>query len=319
MLRWFDREGKYVQGAGRTGGGPGEFQGLEGGAGSIYAVWPVGPDSVATWEHAPRRMQVFDAQGHYARTVTLVLPSDPLTRSYPQIVGSLGEGGFIAFLAPHNEPRNTAGTWRDTMPYAWWSKDGAYAGSFARLPGFEYFTSEFMGRRGLGRPPFSRPPAAWTDNNRLYYGSADRFEIAVYEPPGALRMLIRRDAPRRPLTDAAIAAHKEERMREAPQDPALRRAWETSLEDSPHPDSLPAYRRIRVDRVGALWVQAYDMPGEQHVTWYVFDRAGRWLSSVIVPRAWQIQDIGKDYVLVLVTNEMDVEVVQMYGLNRGAY
>lgn len=108
-------------------------------------------------------------------------------------------------------------------------------------------------------------------------------------------------------------------MREAPQDPALRRAWETSLEDSPHPDSLPAYRRIRVDRVGALWVQAYDMPGEQHVTWYVFDRAGRWLSSVIVPRAWQIQDIGKDYVLVLVTNEMDVEVVQMYGLNRGAY
>jgi hypothetical protein len=54
------------------------------------------------------------------------------------------------------------------------------------------------------------------------------------------------------------------------------------------------------------------------VTWYVFDRAGRWLSSVTVPRAWQIQDIGKDYVLVLVTNEMDVEVVQMYGLNRGA-
>ncbi|MGH7467631.1 MAG: hypothetical protein ACRENP_06545 [Longimicrobiales bacterium] len=61
LLRWFDREGKFVQGAGRTGGGPGEFQGLEGG-GRVWALWPLGPDSIATWEHSPRRMQVFDAK-----------------------------------------------------------------------------------------------------------------------------------------------------------------------------------------------------------------------------------------------------------------
>ncbi|MGH7467632.1 MAG: hypothetical protein ACRENP_06550 [Longimicrobiales bacterium] len=130
-------------------------------------------------------------------------------------------------------------------------------------------------------------------------------------------MLIRRVVPRRPVTDANIAAYIEERMAEAPNDPAQRGGWETSLRDSPYPDSLPAYRRIRVDRTGALWVQDYDMPGEANVSWHVFDRAGRWLSSVTVPRAWQIQDIGHDYMLVLLTNELDVEVVRKYGLTRG--
>ena len=97
-----------------------------------------------------------------------------------------------------------------------------------------------------------------------------------------------------------------------------RRTWETSLKAAPYPDSLPAYRRRRVDRTGALWAQDYDMPGEENVTWQVFDRVGRWLSVVTIPRALQIQDIGRDYLLVLARNEDDVEVVRTYGLRRGA-
>jgi len=318
MLRWFDRQGKYVQGTGRTGGGPGEFQSLEGGAGQIYAVWPVGPDSIATWEHSERRMQVFDAHARYIRAVTLELPAQGQALTYPGLVSGMSNEGFMAFHAPHCESVAASGTWRDTTTYTWWSKEGKYTGNSVRLPSFEVFNTEFRGRRMAGRPPFARPPAAWNDSNRLYYGSADRFEIAIYELPGALKLLIRRDAPRRAVTDAIIASYIAERMQEAPQDPAMRREWENSLRQSPYPDSLPAYRRIRVDRAGALWVQDYDVPAEQDVAWHVFDRAGRMLSSVTLPRAWQIQDIGRDYVLVLARNELDVQVVRMYGLRREA-
>jgi hypothetical protein len=318
MLRWFDRDGRFLHGTGRTGGGPGEFQGLEGGTGNIWALWPVGPDSVATWEHPPRRMQVFGPDGEFVRSVILTLPNDLTPGAYPSIVGRLGDDGFVAFLSIFEEPRNTSSTWRDTLTYARWLDDGSFADTVARLPGFEAFTSEFMGRRTRGRPPFAKPPAAWTDGSRFYYGSADRFEVSVYDTSGALQTLIRRDAPRRSLGDAVIASYVEERMRDAPPDPEVRRAWETSLTSSPYPDSLPAYRRIRVDRVGALWVQDYDLPTEQDVAWTVFDPTGRWIATLKVPRAWQIQDIGADYVLVLARNELDVEIVQLYGLNRGA-
>jgi hypothetical protein len=318
LLRWFDRAGKHVTSTGRTGGGPGEFESLEGGSGNIYALWPLGADSVATWEHSPRRMQVFDAQGRFVRSVTLEAPSQTKLPSYPQLVGRHGRHNLIAFHSPHRESVKPTGVWRDTMAYTWWSEEGKYTGTSIRLPGFSYFMSEFRGRKYPGRPPLALVPAAWADSGRLYYGAGDRFEIAVYEASGSLSRLIRKISPRRAVNDAAIASYIEEQMKGAPNDPALRHQWEASLRQAPFPDSLPAYRRLRVDRTGALWVQDYDMPGEQNATWQVFDRAGHWLSTVTVPRAWQIQDIGADYLLVVARNDMDVEMVRMYGLRRGA-
>jgi hypothetical protein len=63
-------------------------------------------------------------------------------------------------------------------------------------------------------------------------------------------------------------------------------------------------------------VQEYDMPREQDVTWHVFGARGAWEAVVRVPKRWQIQDIGNDYILVVTTNELDVEVVQLFELTR---
>jgi len=85
MLRWYSPDGEFLIGAGRPGGGPGEFGDGEGAW--IYAVWPLEGDSVATWEHGPRRMQVFDPEGRYARYLVIDLPPDMPVGTIPRWQG----------------------------------------------------------------------------------------------------------------------------------------------------------------------------------------------------------------------------------------
>jgi hypothetical protein len=152
---------------------------------------------------------------------------------------------------------------------------------------------------------------------RFYYGSGDRYEIGAYDSVGALRMLIRRPMPDPPVTAESIESYKSEPMARAPDDAAARRLWEEIIEDAPYPESFPAYRRMQIDRVGLLWVQEYDPPRANTVTWSVFDREGQWVSEVTIPQAWQVMEIGADYLLVLVHDDLDIERVQRHALVRG--
>jgi hypothetical protein len=68
---------------------------------------------------------------------------------------------------------------------------------------------------------------------------------------------------------------------------------------------------------GDSWVLEYELPSEEDVTWHVSDPRGKWQSVTRVPKNWKIPQIGRDYILVITTNDMDVEVVQLFELNRG--
>jgi hypothetical protein len=170
--------------------------------------------------------------------------------------------------------------------------------------------------RTTGRPPFAKAPSAWASEDRFYYGSGDRYEIAVYDSLATLIMLIRRPIPNRAVTPEHVETYKSDTMAGAPDDPAARRSWQEQIDAAPYPDSFPAYRRIRADRLGMLWVQEYDLPGADSVTWSVFDREGRWSSDVTIPRDWQVLDIGADFLLVLLRDDLDVERVERHTLVR---
>jgi hypothetical protein len=318
MIRWYDGAGNYLFGAGRPGGGPGEFGSGEGAW--INTLWDIGGDSVATWEHPARRMQVFDGGGKFTRAVVLDLPPEMPVGAYPQMIGPL-RNGFVTFLIPPSQPGIVGEITRDALTYMRYQRGGAYAGEIVRAPGFTTFTRmlELPDGREIkadGRPPFSEQPVAWPSGDFLIYGSNQRYELAVYDTTGALFMLIRRSGPRQALTAEMIEAYKVDAMSRAPDDPATRRRWENDLNTAPYPDSLPAYRRIRVDQTGTLWVNAYGMPGADSTTWSVFDADGRWLSDIVLPEAWQILDVGQDYILALTRDELDIERVQKHRLHR---
>jgi hypothetical protein len=314
MVRWYSANGGFLYGTGRPGGGPGEFGGGENAW--IARLWPLPADSVATWEHSARRMQVFDPAGRYARSVTLELPPRMHQLAYPHIVGRW-RTGFVAFLS---SPFQTGTLWevtRDTFAYLRYDSSGRYLDVLARLPGWTMVTVEdrVRGRtmRSMGRLPFATNAVTWVHGDRFYYGPADRFEIVVFDSAGKLHQLIRRREGQRLLSAQVIAAYKANRLATMPPGPARGQA-ERTFEQMPFPDSLPAYRRIMVDREGALWVQEYDLPGAASVTWSVFDRAGIWLTNVEIPQTLEVRDIGRDYILVQVRDELDIEHIRRYAL-----
>ena len=86
-------------------------------------------------------------------------------------------------------------------------------------------------------------------------------------------------------------------------------------------DSYPAFEEIVTDLAGYLWVREYrmfDMFGEGDVVWTVFDPEGRIEGLVETPVGLEVFEIGEDYVLGVVEDELGVEYVQLWALDRAA-
>jgi hypothetical protein len=90
-----------------------------------------------------------------------------------------------------------------------------------------------------------------------------------------------------------------------------------SLQEMPHPETLPAYGGLLEDRSGNLWVAEWAMAPRLPSHWTVFDNAGHWLGDVTMPQGFFPWDIGKDWVLGTERDELDVEYVVLYPLRKG--
>ncbi len=91
------------------------------------------------------------------------------------------------------------------------------------------------------------------------------------------------------------------------------RSW-ASLK--PAPETRPAFDRFVADRLGYLWVAPYRPAADQPVPWLVVDVANGVLGTVELPEGLRPTDIGEDYVLGVIRDDLDVEQVRMYPLHR---
>jgi hypothetical protein len=71
-----------------------------------------------------------------------------------------------------------------------------------------------------------------------------------------------------------------------------------------------------VDRAGALWVREYAPSEEGPVRWTVFDAEGRQLGTLALPPRFRLTDAGPNYLVGIAKDDMDVEQVQVYRLDR---
>ena len=88
---------------------------------------------------------------------------------------------------------------------------------------------------------------------------------------------------------------------------------------------LPVLRSIHIDTTGHLWLQPYFVAGAEPPPFEVHAPDGSWLGSVSVPPGLQrafvqyqapYMEIGEDYILGVWTDELDVQYVRMYRINR---
>ncbi len=88
---------------------------------------------------------------------------------------------------------------------------------------------------------------------------------------------------------------------------------------------LPVLRSVHVDAAGNLWVAPYHIAGAEPPPFEVHAPDGTWLGSAALPPGLQrgfvqyqapYMEIGDDYVLGVWTDELDVQYVRVYRLNR---
>jgi hypothetical protein len=80
--------------------------------------------------------------------------------------------------------------------------------------------------------------------------------------------------------------------------------------------TLPGFIDLHYDSEGFIWAGAYVAPWETGASALVFSDSGDLLGSVVLPERFKVHEIGDDYVLGVWQDELDVEFIRMYGLQR---
>ena len=313
-LRWFDASGRFLRTAGRGGGGPGEFQTLDG-------VLPYRGDSVAAWDARQKRLSVFTARGEFARAVTVAGAGGVS----PGLRGVFSDGSFVlepsasvqAFL------QMSPGERRDSVAYVRVSPEGVLADTLAVQADREIVASRQGGVILQQTVLFGRDSYFTAGQGRAYAGQSDAFRINAVDSRGTPLLSIRLlTPPRRPSRDdlerARAAAQADRRERNA----QIARIIGAQTADAgagelPSRPTVPAFDHMLVDSRGYLWVREFVVDRAAPSRWLVFESDGRWLGTVEVPGGLLVSQIGPDWILGRTKDELDVEYVRLYRLSRG--
>jgi hypothetical protein len=79
---------------------------------------------------------------------------------------------------------------------------------------------------------------------------------------------------------------------------------------------MPFYEAALLDDEGNLWVDEFQPPPSALPTWTVFDADGRMLGAVSMPDRFRPMQIGADFVLGVWSDDLDVQHVRMYRLEK---
>ncbi|HEX7051634.1 MAG TPA: hypothetical protein VF188_15625 [Longimicrobiales bacterium] len=307
-VRWFDGAGGYLAGAGREGGGPGEFRRLS-------WIGRVAGDSVYAWDSSLRRLSVFHA-GRFIRDVRGHLPEE---RAYPTARGVLRDGSLLVTPGAVYVPEERLGVQRPPMPLWILSRAGEPLVTLGPFPGAS------VNLRAAATPgawirtpvPFGAATLVAAAGDRIAVGDNAAYEVRFYASTGELIARIRRtDATPRTVRPEDLAAELERRLSGVPPVEEIREGIRASFRETPAPETLPYYQALVADGEGNLWVRRYAAPAEPAAVWDVFGPDGRWLGPVSTPDGFEVTDIGADYVLGIWKDELDVEHVRMYHLTK---
>ncbi len=307
-LRVFNTDGSHAGTSGGRGEGPGEFTSF---SPTAVALWP--GDSIAAPNPWGTRLSLFDTDGNHGRDV-------PLDASLLNVVDLLPGGKIFTSGSGgrHRVMTGPSGLVRSRADWAVLGSDGTLHASLGIFPGSEYWP--VFGEDGTiagGRPhPFGRGTlgAVWGD--LVAIGVQDSYEIKAFAADGTLVRIVRRDGDLEQPTRADQDAYFARLYADFPDDVRIRGL--DAVKGMPLVDAYPAFAEIRSDRAGYLWVREYRVSGAGDGGWAVFDPEGRILGLVETPAGLEVFEIGEDYLLGRVTDDLGVESVQLWSLSRGA-
>lgn len=318
-VRAFGPDGRVLWAQGTEGDGPGAYRGA-------YQLAEVRGDSLVVWDARLFRFSVLSADGEFARAVSVE------SRGAGQMPGAAGPGALLLSRA-RSEPNP------DGIPDRLYAQRLSIAGQAVDLDGAElarwgpwvtstrYFLSwaldEAPWEASVDILPSSRDgrPGLW-----LADAGAPVPELRLLRMGDAVERIVRwevertvteadRDAYRRDYRDWIAGLDDRER----------RRSHEALLDQLPWPERFPAYDRVMTDDVGRLWVAEYlrdeRVEEDDLQRWTIFSADGRrvlgWFAA---DRRWPVRTvkwIGAERVLVVERDDLDVERLRVYRIEKG--
>jgi hypothetical protein len=196
----------------------------------------------------------------------------------------------------------------------------------ARYPGTERFAADVGPRPAFGGGMVSGPRAltALLGASASLAGGGDPFvavagdqaqaALDVFGEDGALQRRIRWIAPPRRVSaeDVRLLHEQYGRGRPGGDEAALQR----ELAAMPTLGTTPVFDRILVDRTSGVWVRRYPLPTDEFQGWWVFDPVGQLVELVRIPANLEVLEIGAEYVLGLARDDLDVERIELWPLER---
>jgi len=311
-VRIYDDGGQFLMSHGRKGEGPGEFE-----APALAGV--VGPDTLVIVDTQLRRISLVQAGVGFLRSARM--EDEVGGGAYPQGVFSnetvLLGGGF--HWSSDSGVELTDGYTRQATSYQSSTLEGALAADFGMFPGSEFFMKVRQSGGAVSMSarliPFGKYAMAAVAPDRMYFGSGDSWEIQGYGVDGQLNRLLRLDRDLLPVTGNLVAAHLREHEAEAV-DEAQAREIRQGIEEMPLPDFLPAFAGLHTDKDEYLWVERSRGPGDPIPVFDIFNPGGALVGLASLPADLSVLEIGKDYLVGLFRDELEVEYLRLYPLQR---
>lgn len=310
-LRLYDSGGKHIRSMGRRGDGPGEFR-------RITWVQVVQPDTLLVVDSELRRVTAFTESGDVLWT-TSIEGSGVAWKGDVR----LADGSFVLLTETGDVwQRIRAGqavagrTERNTAVLAHYAQDGSLLDTLGRFSGFEEAILSRNGRPATTYAPWGRQITHGLATDRVYVGTQDAPEVRAYAPDGALVAIIRWPATDRRITDADLNRLIAIQTAFSGADSATREAIAAQTRSLPLPDARPTIGQVIVDELGLLWVSEPRVPMAPPVYWAAIDPAAGVRGQIAAPEAFEVYEIGREYILGRWVDNIGVHHVRMLRLNR---
>lgn len=301
-IRFFTTTGAYLGEAGGEGAGPDEFR--------LLSWIALRGDSLLAYDELNDRVSVRDLEGRLARSFRLEWHSG---RIRPAAV--LADGDLLAYTVRGLGDIAGNGVVVDSALLSVHDLEGARLDTLARVPLLERVVKSDGYRNTVLGLPFSTFGSLIVAPGGVCHTFGPAPQLGCLAEDGAPATLIRTGLAPRPVTPEHAAWFWQDALATADENPPAAAALQRMRDDMPFPEAFPAFSDLLTDDAGRIWAQVYRLPESEDVEWHVFED-GRWAARLAVDPAFRVEAVSADRAIGVWTDELGVESVRMYLIER---
>lgn len=311
-LKVFTGGGEYEHSMGGQGRGPEEFVGLT-------RLARLHGDTVDAGNNL--KMVTFSPEGSFVREQLMTWSGAVTPPLFVETHYPLNNGEFLLYaLTSSSGQREERELFRTPVMYLVAESEIGVTDTLGSFPGLEQMTYQDVDELHTAIPLFPASTALMIGTNHLVIGdqAADsvlRYDLETKEITW-IRLPLKAQAIPEAVRQEASASSCDWTSDE---DSKVR--CEASLRMLPVQRRFPVFEDLAVDSLGRVWVKEYPQTtSRENAVWLVIEGEGQATATVQLPENVRPMQIGRNYILGLVRDELEVQSVREYEVvSRGAH